>query len=95
MAAAEIKTDHCSFYRILISSTGYPSICPAVVMQAALDHADGDYRGAVFSVIFNLCRSLPITVSTLKQTFKWKNAFSKSYFFIVVSCEIFNKIFNF
>ena len=58
-------------------------------------HADGDYRGAVFSVIFNLCRSLPITVSTLKQTFQWKNAFSKSYFFIVVSCEIFNKIFNF
>ena len=35
--AAEINTDHCSFYRILISSTGYPSKCPAVVVQAALD----------------------------------------------------------
>ena len=35
--AAEINTDHCSFYRILISSTGYPSKCPAVVVQAAPD----------------------------------------------------------
>ena len=36
MAAGEINTDHCSFYRILISSTGYRSICPAIVVQAAL-----------------------------------------------------------
>ena len=34
--AAELNTDHCSFYRILISSTGYHSKCAAIVVQTAL-----------------------------------------------------------
>ena len=54
-----------------------------------------DYRGASFGANFETRQWLYLSNKFFKQTFVWKNVFSKKLFFIRISLEIFHKIFNF
>ena len=61
----------------------------------ALYHPGQDYRSALFGTILETHQLLDFRNKKIKQTFVWKNVFSKKLFFNRISPEIFHKIFNF